>query len=139
MGTPSVTGGVDLDAIMTRQEFAAALTVVRQSAGLTVREVARGTGINPSTVGGYFSGRHLPPLRADGGLRSILRACGVDDPDELAAWQHTLARIRRPSGPRPGAVPCPWPGLRPYGPDDAARFVGREEETLLLLQRVRAR
>jgi hypothetical protein len=33
MGTSSAAGVVDLDAIMTRQQFAAALTAVRQSAG----------------------------------------------------------------------------------------------------------
>jgi len=132
MGT-TVTGDVDVAAIATRQEFAEALTAVRERAGLTVREVARRAGIRASTVGGYYSGRHLPPLRPDGGVRSILAACGVLDPAELDAWQRTLARIRRAPGPRPGGLPAPWVGLRPYGPADVAAFHGRDEETRALL------
>jgi Helix-turn-helix domain len=139
MSSSSTAGGIDLDSITTRQEFAVALTAVRQRAGLTVREVARATGINASTAGGYFSGRHLPPLRTDGGLRSVLRACGIVEETQLEAWQRTLARIRRPTGPRPGGVPAPWPGLRAYGPDDAAGFIGRDQEVRLVLAAVCAR
>jgi len=124
---------LDPDGIATRGEFAAALTAVREVAGLTVREVARLAGISPSTAGGYYSGRHLPPLRPDGGLRSLLLACGVDDPRQLDAWQRALARVRRSPGPRPGALPSPYPGLRPLGPDDADRFHGRDGEVEALL------
>ena len=132
MTTPSLTRGIDLEAITTRQDFADALTAVREAAGMTVRQVARATGIHPSTVGGYYSGRHLPPLRPDVGVQALLRACGVGDPGELAAWQRTLARIRRPSGPRPGALPPPWTGLHPYGEADANRLPGRQDEVRAL-------
>ena len=137
MGT-TVTGDLDVEAIATRQEFAEALTAVRERAGLTVREVARTAGVSASTVGGYFSGRHLPPLRPDGGVRAVLRACGVVDPAELDTWQRTLARIRRAPGPRPGGLPAPWVGLRAYGPVDAAGFHGRADEVAALLALVLA-
>src|SRR5512140_1086847 len=120
--------GSDPGAVSTRAEFAAALTAVREAAGLTVRQVARATGISASTVGGYYSGRHLPPLRPDGGVRAILQACGVTDPHRLDTWQRTVARIRRGPGPRPGGLPPAFPGLRPYTAADAARFHGREAE-----------
>lgn len=119
---------VDPGNISTRQEFASALTALREAAGLTVREVARASGLSPSTVGGYFSGRHLPPLRPDGGLRPILTACGVLSEEDLAVWQLALSRIRRGPGPRPGALPPPYLGLSPYGEEDAGFFFGRDKE-----------
>ena len=39
--------------ISTRQEFAAGLTILRERAGLTVRDMAQKTGIPASTIGGY--------------------------------------------------------------------------------------
>lgn len=139
MRTTHVTGGVDPEAVATRREFAAALTALREAAGLTVREVGRAAGISSSTVGGYFSGRHLPPLRPAGGLRAILLACGVTDPDELEAWQRALTRVRRGPGPRPTALPAPYRGLSVHGPDDAALFHGRDAEAALLLDRLTRR
>src|SRR5579863_883346 len=71
-------GSAGPTAISTRQEFAAGLTALRERAGLTVRDVAQQTGIPSSTVGGYFGGRHVPPLKPADQLRKILAACGVD-------------------------------------------------------------
>jgi hypothetical protein len=136
MATTSLRGGIEPGSIATRQEFATALTAVREAAGLTVREVARAADIHPSTAGGYFSGRHLPPLRPSGGLRAVLIACGVTDPSELDAWQATLARIRRGPGPRPGGLPAPYPGLAPFGSADADRFHGRDEEIRMVRRRL---
>ena len=136
MHRTSVSGSIDPDALATRQEFASALTEVREAAGLTVREVARAAGISASTVGGYFSGRHLPPLRPDGGIRAILSACGVIEQSEVEAWQRALVRIRRAPGPRPGALPPPYLGLAAYRPQDAAIFHGRDAETRLLCHRL---
>lgn len=131
-----LSADVDPDALATRQEFAAALTVVRETAGLTVREVARAAGISASTVGGYFSGRHLPPLRPEGGIRTILAACGVVEPEQVEAWQRALVRVRRAPGPRPAALPPPYRGLTAYRPEDTALFHGREAETLALADRL---
>ena len=136
MHRPHLGGQVDPDSIATRREFASALTTVREAAGLTVREVARASGISSSTVGGYFSGRHLPPLRPDGGIGVILAACGVTAPAEHEAWQRALARVRRAPGPRPGALPAPYPGLLAYGPDDAELFHGRRADTDHVLDRL---
>jgi hypothetical protein len=128
MITRSATGAIDPATIANRQEFATALTALREDAGLTVRQVARAAAINPSTAGGYFSGRHLPPLRPQGSIRSILAVCGITDPAEVAAWERSLARVRRPPGPRPAAIPAPYRGLARYTSHDAAWFFGRDDE-----------
>src|SRR5664279_4092159 len=128
MITRSATGAIDPMAIANRQEFAAALTAVREDAGLTVRQVAKAAEINPSTAGGYFSGRHLPPLRPQGSVRTILAVCGVSDPAVVAAWERSLAKVRRPPGPRPIAIPPPYRGLARYGIHDSEWFFGRDDD-----------
>ena len=52
--------GTDPTAVATRQDFAHALTALREAAGLGVREVARAGGLPPRTVGDYFGRAHLP-------------------------------------------------------------------------------
>jgi transcriptional regulator with XRE-family HTH domain len=129
-------GRVDPAAIATRHDFAASLTTVREAAGLTVREVARAAGIRASTAGGYFSGRHLPPRRPDGGVRAILAACSITDPDELDAWEHAVTRVRRSAVPASGTVDPPYRGLLPYREQDATRLHGRDDELHQLAARV---
>lgn len=92
---------LDPATITSRQEFARALTALRETAGLTVREVARTTGIRASTAGGYFSGRHLPPISSTAVLPELLAACGVTDAAELDAWQEAFLRVRRTPAQRP--------------------------------------
>ena len=70
--------------VATAQDFVRELTLARQRAGLTVREAAREAGIPVSTVGDYFSGRHLPAASQPGLLRGLLRACGITDPADEA-------------------------------------------------------
>ncbi|WP_430784097.1 helix-turn-helix domain-containing protein [Actinoplanes sp. G11-F43] len=122
--------------IESREEFAAALTSLRERSGRTVRDVARLSGIAASTLGGYFSGRHLPPLKPAGTMARLLAACGVDDPAEVAAWTEALHRVRRIPGPRPAGDPVPYQGLASFQPEDADRFHGREDLTATLLDRI---
>lgn len=86
-GAGSGDGGADPMRIVTRQDFAEALTMLRERAGLTVRDVAKLTGMRPSTLGGYYSGAHLPPVALDGVLNKILKACGVSELTALEQWQ----------------------------------------------------
>ena len=119
--------------IATVQDFARELTLVRNRAGRTVREVARNAGLALSTTGDYFAGRHLPPPGTDGPLPKILAACGETDPEQVAAWVQALTRARRVPGRRPaGAVP-PYRGLGRFQPEDADWFFGREDLTGALL------
>ncbi len=115
-------------------DFGRELTLARQRAGLTVREVARAVGIPASTAGDYFAGRHLPPPSQPGLLPRILRACGVTDQAQLSDWMSALNRIRRGPGRRPAATPAPYRGLASFQPEDAAWFFGREDLTARLVR-----
>ncbi|MGH3202368.1 MAG: tetratricopeptide repeat protein [Streptosporangiaceae bacterium] len=81
--------------IVTRQDFGQQLTLARENAGLTVRQLAREAGIPASTVGGYLSGRHLPERNPPDLLDRILRACGITDGETMAQWQQAYSRVRR--------------------------------------------
>ena len=122
--------------IATRSDFATALTMLRERVGLTVRDVAKTTAMQASTVGGYFSGRHLPPLKPPTALPDILRACGVTDPTTVQEWEDALRRVRRAPGRRPANAPIPYRGLASFQPDDADWFFGRETLTETLVRRI---
>jgi WD40 repeat protein/transcriptional regulator with XRE-family HTH domain len=123
--------------ISTRVDFAEALSSLRERAGLTVRDVAKVTGIQASTLGGYFSGRHLPPLKPPDALARILLACGVSDPLAVGEWEAALLRVRRLPGPRPASAPIPYRGLASFQAEDAEWFFGREALAKDLVDRVR--
>ena len=87
------------------QDSGRELSLARQQAALTIREVARASGIPASTVGDYFAGRHLPPVSQPELLTRVLAACGVTDPEQADRWQEALNRIRRTPG-RPRGRLC---------------------------------
>ncbi len=118
----------DPDRIATQQDFSQALTELRLAAGLTVRQVARATGLPASTIGDYFSGRHLPGVAAQDQVVSILRACGQEDHQVWARWLDAMQRARRQPGKRP-ATAAPYRGLARFERDDALWFFGREKVT----------
>ncbi len=123
--------------ISTRQDFAAGLSLLREGAGLTIRDVARKIGVPPSTIGGYFGGSHLPPVKSSGSLSSILSACGVDDQAEVDGWLAALARVRRAPGRRPANAVVPYRGLKSFQPEDAEWFFGRQRLTGVLVGQLR--
>lgn len=114
---------VDLSSIRTSTEFSASLTSVRLHAGLSVRDLTRQVDIPPATLGGYFSGRHLP--RDANVLRKILRACGVTDDDQLSSWVECMNRLRMPLGrPRRSGI-APYRGLESFQNVHSEWFFGR--------------
>ncbi|WP_327714053.1 helix-turn-helix domain-containing protein [Streptomyces sp. NBC_00490] len=123
----------DPRSIASASDFADRLTRARLRAGLTVRDVARAVRIAPSTAGDYFSGRHLPPVRAVSLLADILRACGIHDPDTLAQWHEALVRVRVAPGRVPAGSPTPYRGLREFEEEHAEWFFGRDELTATLI------
>jgi Novel STAND NTPase 1/Helix-turn-helix domain len=123
--------------IGTRQEFADELSLLKDHAGLTVRDIAAKTGIPPSTLGGYFAGSHLPPAKMTDLLPSILSVCGVDDAAQRERWLAALARVRRAPGRRPAGAAAPYRGLKSFQPEDAEWFFGRLRLTEILLGRLR--
>ena len=65
---------------------------------------------------------------------------GLDATDEHS-WPGVVERLCRhlrapppPPSPRP---PCPYPGMRPFSPDEADRFFGRDTETRDVVDRLR--
>ena len=119
--------------ITSQQDFGRELTLARRQAGLTIRDVARASGIPVSTVGDYFAARHLPPARQPELLPSILAACQITGAEQVNRWLDALNRVRRAPG-RPPAGPAPYRGLASFQPEDAAWFFGREELALHLVR-----
>ena len=119
--------------ITNQQDFGRELTLARQQAGLTIRDVAKASGIPVSTVGDYFAARHLPPARQPELLPSILAACQITEAGQVDRWLQALNRVRRAPG-RPSAGPAPYRGLASFQPEDAAWFFGREELALHLVR-----
>ncbi|MBB0992747.1 helix-turn-helix domain-containing protein, partial [Dietzia sp. SLG510A3-40A3] len=64
--------------IQTREELGTALTALRVTAGLSVRDVVR---LVPSltlgTASGWFSGQHVPTRASEATLVELLRLLGV--------------------------------------------------------------
>ena len=125
---PEAAGSPDPDSIQTATDFARALQALRDRSGLRIREVARLTGGQRSTVGGYFSGQHLPLDREL--LARLLMVCGENDPARIEGWQLALIRVRRRPRRRSEA---PYRGLARYEEADAQWFFGREDVTDLLV------
>ncbi|MEV4141961.1 WD40 repeat domain-containing protein [Dactylosporangium sp. NPDC049742] len=125
--------------VTTRAEFAAALTGLRERAGLTVRQVAARAGAHRahSTVGDWFAGRGLPSLSSQPLFVNALAACGATGPEEVDAWLEAWHRVRRAPAPRADAPP-PYRGLASFQPQDAAWFFGRERLLEELVDRVDA-
>ena len=88
------------ESIGSRGELACALTMLRLSAGLSVRELAVRLDVPVATIGDYFSGRHLPGPSRFPLLRRVLAECGVVDEVAAQRWLLAVANLkRRPAGP----------------------------------------
>ncbi len=114
--------------VRARDDLGPVLTSLRLASGLSVRDVARRSGLPLATVGGYLSGRHLPPLATLDQFAALLRVLGVPD-EAVPAWLEAVTRLRRVPGPRPATAVAPYLGLRAYQADDSALFFGREAAT----------
>ena len=127
---------LDIQGVFDGRDLARALTALRENAGLSIRDISRRTSIPSATLGGYYSGRHLPS-RPGETLLPILRACGVPDA-AFEPWLAALARARRAPGPKPQAALQPYRGLKPFEVTDAEWFFGRERVARRLVERVTA-
>lgn len=117
---PTYQADPDPTRLVTREDLADALTRIRTRAGLTIRELAALVGIPASTLGGYFSGTHLPTLKMFQHFEAILRACGISDPAVISLWRDALIRIRSSTegdqpNPESGRA-YPQPGPAPSRP-----------------------
>jgi len=125
------------DDLTSREDLAQALRALRERRGMTVRDIARAAGLPVATVGGYLTGRHLPPLATVDQFAQVLTSLGVAA-DEIPGWVAAVNRLRRAPGRRSAATPAPYRGLAAYQPEDAALFFGRELVTDTLVARVSA-
>ncbi|HEY6797167.1 MAG TPA: helix-turn-helix domain-containing protein [Kineosporiaceae bacterium] len=127
-GTPGIEllRRPDPHAISTPAEFAAALSALRDQAGVAVRDLARSTGVTTSTLEGWFSGRQLPAPTAVPAVEKILTACNVPPGSAQSGWVEALGRVRRLPSPRPVQAREPYRGLESYRIQDAGSFFGRE-------------
>ncbi|MBT9256793.1 helix-turn-helix domain-containing protein [Phycicoccus sp. MAQZ13P-2] len=131
----ALVGPMVPDAIRSADELAAHLTEARRRVGLTVRQLARRSGLPHSTVGGYLTGRHLPPATRPEVLLALLAALEVPVP-EPEAWHRVLWRLANTRRPRTDGAAEPFPGLMPFEADAAPFFFGREQEVTDLVARV---
>ncbi len=118
--------------------FAADLRRLREKAGSPpYRELAKRAHYSSTTLADAASGRRLPSLPV---TQAYVRACGGDPSDWEARWHALAAELAGPAPDAPAGDQrgCPYAGLAAFGPDDAARFFGRERLTEDLLARVRA-
>lgn len=120
-------GAPQPQSIATASDFAEALAALRLRVGMSVREVSRAAGIPSATLGGYFSGRHLPSATQPDVLARVLTALGVDG-SEQAAWHDALLRVRRSPGRRTPTEP-PYRGLAKFDVEQAHLYFGREQLT----------
>lgn len=88
-----------------------------------------------STLGGYFSGSHLPLATRPEILRSLLGALGVA-PTEQDAWQATLRRLTTRRNGDTLRLPSPYPGLAAFDEQGAALFHGRADLVARLREEV---
>jgi transcriptional regulator with XRE-family HTH domain len=111
--------------------------VLREQAGLTVRQVASKIGVQGahSTIGDWFAGRSLPSTTSRDVLVQVLTVCGVSDVGLVEQWLAAWLRVRRAPGRRSGGRE-PYRGLAGFQCDDADWFFGRQALTGQLIAHV---
>lgn len=128
-------GGYDPGSIRDRSDFAAQLSRARSRAGKTIRALARELDHPPATIGGYFSGQHLPGVAQTELFTRLLRLIGITGDTETDQWVEALVRVRRRPGRRPTDSSIPYRGLESFRTEDAALFFGREILTDAVVRR----
>src|SRR3954447_16507133 len=116
---------------------ALALTLLREQAGLTVRQVADKVGAwsTHSTIGDWCAGRSLPSLASRDLFLQVIQACGVSDAELFEQWHQAWLRVRRAPG-RPAGNQEPYRGLASCQAEDADWFFGRQALTAELIARL---
>lgn len=124
--------------VLTKKDFGRVLTLWRESAGLTVRDLARKADVPAGTVSGWCTGRHLPTLSQKALLLRLLAACGVADGADTQEWVACWLRLRRPLGQLRAEAATPYRGLEPFQAEHSEWFFGRSRLTEMLVRRVTA-
>jgi len=122
--------------VLTKKDFGRVLTLRRETAGLTVRDLARKADVPAGTVSGWCTGRHLPTLTQKVMFLRLLATCGVTEDAEAQEWVACWLRLRRPLGQQGAEAPTPYRGLEPFQAEHANWFFGRSRLTKTLVRRV---
>ncbi|WP_353107659.1 hypothetical protein [Gordonia sp. (in: high G+C Gram-positive bacteria)] len=115
------------EAVSSREELGRALTELRTTAGLSVRDVASTADALHGTIAGWFAGQHAPTRASRDMFNRVLAACGVTEAVEQEAWWVAVERTGRRGGRRRTRAVSPYPGLDPLGPNDRSWFFGRDD------------
>jgi WD40 repeat protein len=122
--------------VLTKKDFGRVLTIRRETAGLTVRDLARKAAVPAGTVSGWCTGRHLPTLTQKMMFLRLLATCGVIDDADTQEWVACWLRLRRPLGQKGAEAPTPYRGLEPFQAEHARWFFGQSRLTETLVRRV---
>jgi WD40 repeat protein len=125
----------DISDVGDRSEFAAQLSAIRVRTGMTIRRLAKELDQPPATIGGYFSGQHLPGMAQTETFVRLLSLLGITQSGEVDEWLEALARIRRRPGRTPAPASVPYRGLESFRAEDAPWFFGREALTDVVVRK----
>ncbi|MFI6297209.1 hypothetical protein ACIBEJ_36850 [Nonomuraea sp. NPDC050790] len=126
----------DPDRVTTREDLARELTLLRNTARRTIREIGKAVDMPYGTLGGWFRGANVPLASQADQYEKVLLICGVTDPEQRERWVLALLRARRAPGRRPAGEAAPYRGLECFQPEDAGWFFGRQELTRKLVDQV---
>ena len=133
----AMTARPDPSTISDRAALTDGLRALRESSGFTFREVVEQAAALHGTVSGWFSGNHLPNKASKDMFERVVRACGVVDEAERAAWWEAVGRVRSsPTSRQPRRDRAPYKGLASFAADDAEWFFGRADVVRTLRRRV---
>ncbi|MEU7588180.1 AAA family ATPase [Micromonospora sp. NPDC049230] len=128
------------------EDFVTALKALRHGSGHSIRDLAQmvtahdiAHTVSASTLGGWFTGAHLPTRKLTSAFVSLLVVLGVRDENRIAVWLAALDRVRAQPGPRSAEAPSPFRGLTTYEVEHARFFQGRDDLVAELLATVRRR
>lgn len=124
----------DLGLLRTKKDFGRALTNLRETAGLSVRDLARKVSVPAGTMSGWCTGRHLPTVSQQDLFLRVLDVCQVTEAEQ-AEWIDCWRRLRRPLS-QPLSGPTPYRGLESFQTEHADWFFGRAALTAVLVDRV---
>lgn len=126
----------DPDRVVTRGDLARELTLLRNQARKTIRELGKAVDMPYGTLGGWFRGANVPLASQTAQYEKVLATCGVTEPEALERWVAALWRVRRAPGRRPSDQVPPYRGLECFRAQDADWFFGRQELTRQLVDHV---
>jgi tetratricopeptide (TPR) repeat protein/transcriptional regulator with XRE-family HTH domain len=103
---------------------AAELEQLRLTAGLSLRDLERATGVPRSTLSDALAGRRIPRLET---VLAVVRACGADENEWRGWWAALHGKRRAQDSTRVAGLPIPA-----ELPRDVAGFTSREPELVRL-------